>query len=410
MTYPPMAQMDMIQRCLASHVTRSGVLVTDTQAASMTGWIKDFRLEITLYHLYLKEAAAQAIPAPLAGRAMVIHESDIEFFRASGDIDRELAVLAEAVKALNVALDYWANFLRVRTYCRDRSCGDSEFPFTEAMQSYITTAASPRSREIFGDRLASGGNALIYAHALGLESFVRKQLRVDDALELSMKEAWLHACASMRSNVIPLAALRFNAGKVEFIMPYAPYGTLRSVLAWEDNSYYNQTVICLSVAYILQDLKGLGIVHGDLKPANLLIDRTKRISLGDFGHAAFEGEELNSGTWTVNAPERDGSTPVTHAMDLWSLGAVIYQTLSFNQHLYPSGFRIELHELETYIQGKFDALAPSLEAKGIDPRGMLRTLALDLLKVDPTKRISVETVIERLLAEQELIRASEAPG
>lgn len=89
------------------------------------------------------------------------------------------------------------------------------------------------------------------------------------------------------------------------------------------------------LAHSLRALKFLhehGIVHGDIKPSNLMIDRRKRIKLGDFGLARRVSDEEGSlvkGTTKYMAPEvvSDEFGDVGPASDLYSLGFSAYELM-----------------------------------------------------------------------------------
>ncbi len=60
---------------------------------------------------------------------------------------------------------------------------------------------------------------------------------------------------------------------------------------------------CLSA---LQFLHANGVIHGDIKPSNMLVDPQGRVKLGDFGlarRASNEGGSLLKGTTKYMAPE-----------------------------------------------------------------------------------------------------------
>jgi serine/threonine-protein kinase len=91
----------------------------------------------------------------------------------------------------------------------------------------------------------------------------------------------------------------------------------------------------LALFHTLQALKFLhagGVIHGDVKPSNLLVDRQRRVKLGDFGlarRASNEEGSLLKGTTKYMAPEvvSDQFGPVGPASDLYSLGFSAYELL-----------------------------------------------------------------------------------
>lgn len=90
-----------------------------------------------------------------------------------------------------------------------------------------------------------------------------------------------------------------------------------------------------TLAHVLRALKYLhaqGVIHGDIKPGNLMIDARRRVKLGDFGLAcrvASADGSLLKGTTKYMAPETvsDDFGDVGPSSDLYSLGFSAYDLM-----------------------------------------------------------------------------------
>jgi len=95
----------------------------------------------------------------------------------------------------------------------------------------------------------------------------------------------------------------------------------------------NALHICTDVAAGLEALWAAGMVHRDVKPANILIDRQGKGYITDFGLAkdtqgsllTLPGQAL--GSMDYMAPEQIRGEPVTAATDIYALGCVMYEAL-----------------------------------------------------------------------------------
>lgn len=92
--------------------------------------------------------------------------------------------------------------------------------------------------------------------------------------------------------------------------------------------------ICAQVADGLRALCESGMVHRDVKPANILLDLEGRAYLTDFGLAKdSQGSVLTRpgqalGSMDYMAPEQIRGQPVTGATDIYSLGCVMFECLT----------------------------------------------------------------------------------
>ncbi len=121
------------------------------------------------------------------------------------------------------------------------------------------------------------------------------------------------------------------------VMDFVDGATLDAVLEQERPPPRRIAEIIRAVADALGHAHDLGIIHRDIKPQNVMIDRAGRPLVMDFGLArdATETHELTRtgqllGTPSYMAPEQAGASRGAHgpATDVYALGAVLYRALT----------------------------------------------------------------------------------
>ncbi|MEV6395992.1 serine/threonine-protein kinase [Streptomyces sp. NPDC051907] len=92
--------------------------------------------------------------------------------------------------------------------------------------------------------------------------------------------------------------------------------------------------IGLGLIGALREVHAVGVLHRDIKPGNVLVGRTGRVVLTDFGIAAIQDATqltvagMLVGSPDYMAPERVGGRPQGPPSDLWSLGATLCAALA----------------------------------------------------------------------------------
>ncbi len=86
--------------------------------------------------------------------------------------------------------------------------------------------------------------------------------------------------------------------------------------------------ICEQVAQALRCAADNGLVHGDIKPENILLDSNGNAKIVDFGLAAMQNDTDEIwGTPYYIAPEKVSKDPVDFRADIYSLGGTLYHAL-----------------------------------------------------------------------------------
>jgi len=118
------------------------------------------------------------------------------------------------------------------------------------------------------------------------------------------------------------------------VMEYVAGGDLKSRLAARARLALPQVAQVMGqLLAALRHAHERGIVHRDVKPANLLLRENGRLKLSDFGIARVTGSDLTQtgevmGTVTYMSPEQLTGAPVDARADLYACGVILYELLT----------------------------------------------------------------------------------
>jgi len=246
--------------------------------------------------------------------------------------------------------------------------------------------------EIIGE-LGRGGMGIVYrARQITLNRVVGLKMLTGhygpDELTRFLAEAET-AAGLHHTNIIQIYEVGEMEGAPFYSMEYVESGSLADRLRAGPIEERQTAELLISVARALHFAHRNGVVHRDMKPANVLLDPEGVPKVADFGIAkrltADSALTLSGaviGTPTYMAPEQAKGTSrdVGAAADVYSLGAILYEMLSGRPPFLPE-------DSETALTVRViteDAVSPAFYRPGI-PRD-LETICLKCLEKEPRDR------------------------
>jgi tetratricopeptide (TPR) repeat protein len=200
----------------------------------------------------------------------------------------------------------------------------------------------------FGDfelveRIGEGGMGSVYrARQASLDREVALKLlsagpwASDDFIAMFKYEA--QSAASLHHpNIVAVYAIGEQEGLIYYAMELVRGETLDHCLDRERAlSPKDAAVLTRTLAEAVDYAHRLGVLHLDLKPANILLDRTGTPKISDFGLARRLGRGLSVenehvlGTPSYMAPEQADAQHgvLTPASDVWGLGTILYECVA----------------------------------------------------------------------------------
>jgi serine/threonine-protein kinase len=192
-------------------------------------------------------------------------------------------------------------------------------------------------RELLG-RGAMGEVWRAVDRLLGRPVAVKLMRAQDDEAEAERFRLEARTTASLsHPNIVGAYDFGSHLGQLYLVMEFvdghslAQERRLRGVLDWPE-----------AIALAAQAAGGLaaahrrGVIHRDVKPANLMVTADRTVKITDFGIARFAGQAASAltatgkilGTADYLAPERVQGRPAEPASDVYSLGCVLYELLT----------------------------------------------------------------------------------
>ncbi len=208
----------------------------------------------------------------------------------------------------------------------------------------------------------------------------------DRARKRFEREARAAAGLSSHPNVVTIYDVAEHEGRAFMVMELMRGGSLADVLRRDEEISHKRALRWLrEAASGLDAAHAAGVVHRDVKPANLLLDDHDRLGIGDFGIARLAWEEQVTqtgqvlGTAAYLAPEQAMGEPATAASDRYALSVVAFELLTgekpFNAEHFAAQARAHVEddpprasELNPDLTDRVDAVIDRGMAKDPDDR------------------------------------------
>lgn len=252
-------------------------------------------------------------------------------------------------------------------------------------------------REIRNIGTGAFGAALLVEVTATRERFVVKKIPLEHLSDGDREKA-LSEAALLRSlrhpNITEYFGSFTSASTLHILMEFCSGGSLQQVLSRREKNgetFDEEEVFdwFIQIAKALMHVHACKILHRDMKTSNVFLTKRNIVKLGDFGIARQMDETSDFaqtcvGTPYYLSPEVIEGKPYNTLSDVWALGVVLFQMISFR---YPFEAPTLPALALRIVSGEHTPLPD-------DTAQDLRELVEILLDRDPTRRPAVEQVLQ----------------
>ncbi len=191
-------------------------------------------------------------------------------------------------------------------------------------------------------------------------------------------------------NILKLITFFEDIDFLYILLPLCKHGQLYNLLH-KNNKYQHLINKNIIKKYLIQIINALiylhskKIIHRDIKADNILIDDNDNAILCDFGIATVLNEDRKTFCGTLNylAPEMLLGKNYDEKIDVWAIGIVIYECFIGN---------VPFDDMNVFYNEKFREKFLVPFDNDVEP--ILKDLIVNLLKIEPEKRMKLENVVK----------------
>jgi len=321
-------------------------------------------------------------------------ERDVYLAEACGD---DAALLGDVTTMLNI---------HQRSKGDDKKPTKRQAPTEEDTVSLIGKTVGPYEID---SRIGVGGMGVVYkAHDSRLDRFTAlKCLPLNMVSDKMARERFINeAKAASRLDHPNICAIfdigELPDGQLYIAMPYYDGSTLAKMIKKGPMHHAEATNIIHNIAQGLRIAHEHDIVHRDIKPANIMLTNDGGVKILDFGVAKMAGVEMTGtgvsvGTAAYMAPEQLTGSKIDHRVDIWALGAVLFEMLN-GKRAFPG---------DNVYAMIYSIINSDLEFSDNIPDYLLNVLRNSLVKNVDERFNSIEEFIAHLIADEEAVTSIE---
>lgn len=282
-------------------------------------------------------------------------------------------------------------------------------------------------------QIGSGGSSIVFKaidELLGKEVAIKQFIftRAEDEAGLREKittEARLHqkAAEADTDRLVQVVDVVDSPHGLLLISEYVNGPSLEQILAQNPLPMELKQAlgIIAAAAQALDAIHGQGIVHLDLKPANILMPRTGGLKISDFGLATerTDHSQPTAGTFRYMAPELLKHEKVDGRADLYALGMMAYEMLAGREN-FDQAFKLILRDQRNqamrWIKWHTNPRAKAPPLTDLVPAlpAQIASLIERLMDKDPNRRVGTAKEllksIRRHFAGKDITRTSDDAG
>jgi serine/threonine-protein kinase len=193
------------------------------------------------------------------------------------------------------------------------------------------------------EELGRGGMGVVYKaedtklkRTVALKFLPPELTHIPDVKERFMREAQA-AAALDHPNICTVYEFDEAEEKTFISMAYVEGQSLREKIKSGPLELDEALRIAVQITEGLQKAHKNGVIHRDIKSANIMLTEEGQAKIMDFGLARMTGQTMQTkegmvmGTIAYMSPEQARGEEVDHRTDIWSLGVVLYEILSGRQ-------------------------------------------------------------------------------